>query len=57
MKRIVCVLIGLVGWLGPATASATTAPPTPAVPEPSSALLFAAGVAVAAISIRLIRRK
>ena len=31
--------------------------PIPAVPEPSSALLFAAGIAVAAISIRIIRRK
>ena len=31
--------------------------PSPAVPEPTSALLFAAGVAVAAISIRMIRRK
>ena len=57
MKRILCVLIGLVGWLGPATASAGTVRPAPAVPEPSSALLFAAGVAVTAISIRMIRRK
>jgi hypothetical protein len=29
----------------------------PVVPEPTSALLFAAGIAVAAISIRMIRRK
>ncbi len=57
MKRILCVLIGLVGWLGPATALATTAPPAPAIPEPSSALLFVAGAAVTAISIRMIRRK
>lgn len=57
MKRILCVLIGLVGWLGPATASAGNLRPAPAVPEPSSALLFAAGAAVTAISIRMIRRK
>ena len=57
MKRILCVLIGLVGWLGPATALATTAPPAPAIPEPSSALLFVAGAAVTAIPIRMIRRK
>ena len=57
MKRILCVLIGLVGWLGPAIASASATQPAPAVPEPSSALLFAAGVAVTAISIRMIRRK
>ncbi len=57
MKRILCVLIGLVGWLGPATASASTTPPAPAVPEPNSALLFTAGAAVTAISIRMIRRK
>ena len=57
MKRILCVLIGIVGWLGPATASAGDVRPAPAIPEPSSALLFAAGVAVTAISIRMIRRK
>ena len=57
MKRLVCVLISLVVVLAPAAASATNGPPLPAVPEPSGALLFAAGVAVAAIAIRLIRRK
>ncbi len=57
MQRIDSVLVGLVGWLVPTVASATVTPPAPAVPEPTSALLFAAGVAVAAISIRMIRRK
>ncbi len=38
-------------------AFAFSTPTTPAVPEPTSALLFAAGIAVAAISIRMIRRK
>ena len=57
MQRINNVFIGLVGWLVPTVASATVTPPAPAVPEPTSALLFAAGVAVAVISIRMIRRK
>jgi hypothetical protein len=38
-------------------AFAGTSPTVPAVPEPSGALLFAAGVVVAAISIRIFRRK
>ena len=57
MQRNLCVLIGLVGCLAPAVAFATNTRPGPAVPEPSSALLFVAGAAVAAISIRLMRRK
>ena len=57
MQRIDSVLIGVVGWLVPTVAFATTGGPVLAVPEPTSALLFAAGVAVAAISIRMIRRK
>ena len=56
MQRNVCVLIGLVGCLVPAAASAGFLPAAP-IPEPSSALLFAAGIAVTAISIRLMRRK
>ena len=38
-------------------AFAGTSPTVPAVPEPTGALLFAAGIAVAAIFIRMIRRK
>ena len=57
MQRNLCVLIGLVGCLAPVVSFATNTHPVPAVPEPSSALLFAAGAAVTAISIRMIRRK
>ena len=61
MTRIVCVLFGFVAWLVPAAALATGTPPIPmppsVVPEPGSALLFAAGFAVIAISVRMIRRK
>jgi hypothetical protein len=39
------------------SAFAGMTPIGPSVPEPTSALLFTAGVAVAAISIRMIRRK
>ena len=54
-----CVVSGLVGWLVPAAASATGTIPIPVVviPEPNSALLFAAGFAVTAIAVRMIRRR
>ena len=59
MKYMMSLLISLVGWSLPAAASIPTLPPVPAraIPEPNSALLFAAGLAVALISIRMIRRR
>ena len=56
--RHVAFVLAILGVALAATAaSAFSFPPAPAVPEPSSALLFAAGIAVTAISIRMIRRK
>ncbi len=55
--RHIAFVLAILGVALAATALATTAPPGPAVPEPSSALLFVAGAAVTAISIRMIRRK
>ena len=56
-RHIVFVLAVLGVALAATAAFALGTPPGPAVPEPTSALLFAAGIAVAAISIRMIRRK
>ena len=55
--RHITFVLAILGVALAATALATTAPPAPAIPEPSSALLFVAGAAVTAISIRMIRRK
>ena len=56
-RHIAFVLAVLGGALAATAAFAGQTPAGPAVPEPSSALLFAAGIAVTAISIRLMRRK
>ncbi len=55
--RPIAFVLAILGVALAATAVASEPPPPPAVPEPSSALLFAAGLAVTAISIRMIRRK
>ena len=56
--RHIAFLLAILGVALAATAaSALSLPPAPAIPEPSSALLFVAGAAVTAISIRMIRRK
>ena len=55
--RPIAFVLAILGVALAATALAGVPPPVPAIPEPSSALLFAAGVAVTAISIRMIRRK
>ena len=56
--RHIAFVLAIIGVALAATAaSASVTPPAPAVPEPSSALLFVAGAAVTAISIRMIRRK
>jgi hypothetical protein len=62
MTYRIFVLINLVVGIAPAVASATgfQTPPdviSSAVPEPTGAVLFAVGLAAAAISIRMIRRK
>ncbi len=54
MNLGLCALIAIVALLIPSAASALVLPP---IPEPSSAALFAAGIAVTVIAIRLIRRK
>ena len=55
--RHIAFVLAILGVALAATALAGITQPGPAIPEPSSALLFAAGVAVTAISIRMIRRK
>ena len=56
--RYIAFVLAIIGVALAATAaSASATSPAPAVPEPSSALLFTAGIAVAAISVRMMRRK
>ena len=51
------VLTAIAVGLNPVSALAGTPPPVPAVPEPSSLLLFAVGGIAAVAAIRLARRK
>ena len=56
-RTTIGIMIMIVASLLAAPVLAGTPPPAPAVPEPSSVLLFAVGGLVAVAALRLRRRK